>query len=90
MIDHRVGSLEPGKDADFVIWSGHPFSTYTKCEQTWVDGRRYFDLEEDQTMNEHVQHQRAVLIQKALAAKKGPGPETSPRQPKRGDEVDHP
>ncbi len=90
MVDHRVGSLEPGKDADFVIWSGHPFSTYTKCEQTWVDGRRYFDLNEDRKMNDEVQHQRAVLIQKALAAKKGPGPETSPRQPKRGDEVDHP
>lgn len=89
MIDHRVGSLEPGKDADFVIWSGHPFSTYTKCEQTWVDGRRYFDLDEDRKLNEEVQRQRAVLIQKALAAKKGPGQETAPRQPKRGDEVDH-
>lgn len=90
MIDHRVGSLEPGKDADFVIWSGHPFSTYTKCEQTWVDGRRYFDLVEDQKMNEEVQRQRAVLVQKALAAKKGSGPEATPRMPKRGDDVDHP
>jgi len=90
MIDHRVGSLEPGKDADFVIWSGHPFSTYSRCEQTWVDGRRYFDREEDQKMNAEVQRQRAELIQKALAAKKAGGPEPMPRMPKRGDEVDHP
>jgi predicted amidohydrolase YtcJ len=46
-IDSRVGSLEPGKDADFVIWSGNPLSTETRVEQTWIDGRRYFDLEED-------------------------------------------
>lgn len=90
MIDNRVGSLEPGKDADFVVWSGHPFSTYTKCEQTWIDGRKYFDLEQDRKLNEEVQRQRAVLVQKALVAKKRPGPETSPRLPKRGDAVDHP
>ena len=90
MIDHRVGSLEPGKDADFVIWSGHPFSTYTRCEQTWLDGRKYFDLDEDRSLHEEVQRQRAVLIQKALAAKKGAGTEPSPCQPKRGDEIDHP
>ncbi len=90
MIDHRVGSLEPGKDADFVIWSGHPFSTYSKCEQTWVDSRKYFDLDEDKKLNEEVRRQRAILVQKALAAKKGAGLEPAPRMPKRGDEVDHP
>ncbi len=75
-IDSCVGSLEPGKDADFVVWSGHPFSTYTTCEQTWIDGRRYFDRTEDRQLYAEAQHERAVLIQKALAAKKGgpPGP----------------
>ncbi len=90
MIDNRVGSLQPGKDADFVIWSGSPLSTYSKCEQTWIDGRKYFDLDDDAKLNEEVQRQRAELVQKALAAKKGSGPATSPRMPKRGDDVDHP
>jgi len=74
MVDKRVGSLEPGKDADFVIWNGSPLSTYTMCEQTWIDGRKYFDREEDRRLNEDATRQRAVLIQKAIAAKpKGGG-----------------
>jgi imidazolonepropionase-like amidohydrolase len=39
----RIGSLETGKDADFVILSGDPLSVYTKVEQTWVEGRKVFD-----------------------------------------------
>ncbi len=39
----RIGSLEPGKDADFVVLSGDPLSTYSKVEQTWVEGKKVFD-----------------------------------------------
>jgi adenine deaminase len=76
-IDHRVGSLEKGKDADFVIWSGNPLSTYSICEQTWIDGRKYFDREDDRKMNEQVAAERATIIQKALGSKK-PGGEQKP------------
>ncbi len=62
-IDHLVGSLEPGKHADFVIWNGDPLSTLTKAEQTWVDGRKYFDLEEDAEMRAAIERERADLIQ---------------------------
>jgi imidazolonepropionase-like amidohydrolase len=65
-IDDRVGSLEPGKDADFVIWSGSPLSTTSIAEQTWVDGRRYFDLEEDRRLRQQVERERAQLIQAVL------------------------
>lgn len=40
----RVGSLEPGKDADFVVLSGDPFALATHVEQAWVEGRKVFDL----------------------------------------------
>ena len=69
-IDDRIGSLEVGKDADFVIWNGHPLSTYTICAQTWIDGRKYFDLEEDKVLRRQVVKERAELIQKLLSAKK--------------------
>lgn len=42
-IEDRAGSLEAGKDADFIILSGDPFSVYTKVEQTWVEGEKVFD-----------------------------------------------
>lgn len=45
-LDHRVGSLENGKDADFIILSGDPFSVYTHVEQTWVDGEKAWDRED--------------------------------------------
>ncbi len=50
----RVGSLEPGKDADFVVLSGEPLSVYTRVEQTWVEGAKVFDLaiEEDRVWAE--------------------------------------
>lgn len=40
---HRVGSLEPGKDADFVILSGDPLGLYTQVLETWIEGEKVFD-----------------------------------------------
>ena len=42
-LDHRVGSLEPGKDADFVVLSGPPLSTATKVLATYIEGKNLFD-----------------------------------------------
>lgn len=83
-IEGRVGSLEPGKDADFVLWSTSPLSSFTVCEQTWIDGRKYFDRDEDRAMNAEVTKERAILIQKVLGAKKEGGGERKPERPRRG------
>ena len=66
-VEKQVGSLEVGKDADFVVWSGSPLLYQTACEQTWIDGRRYFDINEDHAMRAEQDRMRATLIQKALA-----------------------
>ncbi|MDG2375842.1 MAG: amidohydrolase family protein [Woeseiaceae bacterium] len=42
----RIGSLDPGKDADFVILSGEPTSVYTRVLETWVEGQKRFDLDD--------------------------------------------
>jgi imidazolonepropionase-like amidohydrolase len=42
-LDDRLGSLEPGKDADFILLSGDPLSVYTQVLETWVEGQKVFD-----------------------------------------------
>jgi imidazolonepropionase-like amidohydrolase len=70
-VDDRVGSLKPGKDADVVLWSGHPLSVYARAEATWVDGVRYFDLADDARRRDALRAERARLVQKLLQNKKG-------------------
>lgn len=39
----RIGSLETGKDADFIVLSGDPLSVYTHVLQTYIEGKKVFD-----------------------------------------------
>ncbi len=41
-IDGRTGSLEVGKDADIVVWDGHPLSVYSRVNTTLIEGECYF------------------------------------------------
>ncbi|MCO7223951.1 amidohydrolase family protein [Pleionea sp. CnH1-48] len=83
-IDQWVGSLKAGKDADFVIWDGNPLSIYSKVKQTWIDGRKYFDREEDAQTRLALAKEKNALIQKALGAgkaDKSEGKKASASQP---------
>ncbi|MCA9282214.1 MAG: amidohydrolase family protein [Phycisphaeraceae bacterium] len=72
--DDRVGSLEVGKDADFVIWSGSPLSSLSRCESTWIDGREYFSIEKDREMRASAEREKNRIIQKILGGgEKGEG-----------------
>jgi len=46
-VDDRIGSLEPGKDADCVVFDSHPLSLTAKVESTFVNGTRVYALETD-------------------------------------------
>ena len=64
-VDKWVGSLEPGKDADFALWSKSPLAYDTVCEQTWIEGRKYFDRAAAMQRAESLAKERADLIAKA-------------------------
>ena len=64
-VDKWVGSLEVGKDADFALWSHSPLAYNTVCEQTWIEGRKYFDRAAAAQRAETLAKERADLIAKA-------------------------
>jgi imidazolonepropionase-like amidohydrolase len=41
-LDHRLGSIEVGKDADIVLFNAHPFDGFARCELSIIDGEVWF------------------------------------------------
>ncbi len=77
-LDDRMGSIKVGKDADLVLWTDNPLSIYAKAEKTMVDGIIYFDRTQEEEKRAKVEEERAILIQKMQAAKKGGSPVRMP------------
>jgi hypothetical protein len=65
-IDHRVGSLEPGKDADFVIWNREPLSSFAMADSTWIEGACLFDRAKADAMRARDRAARARLLELAV------------------------
>jgi imidazolonepropionase-like amidohydrolase len=68
-LDHRMGSIKVGKDADLVLWTGNPLSIYSKPEMTMVDGAVYFSREQDEAGRAYIRSERQRLIRKMILAK---------------------
>ena len=81
-IDARVGSVEVGKDADVVIWNGHPLSTLSRVETTFIDGEIFFDREQDLARRQRLEAERLQLerAEANRAPAQGPPP-APPRRP---------
>lgn len=86
-ISNRTGSIEEKKDADIVIWSGHPFSGFSIAEMTMIEGEVYFDRAKDIAKRVELERERAEL--EKLDANKAPGsggtPPKIPTERIRGD-----
>lgn len=73
-LDDRMGSLKVGKDADLVVWSDNPLSINARAEQTYVDGRLYYDSKRDIVLRKKLGDERNRLIQKMISeTSKGKG-----------------
>lgn len=87
-IDKRTGSIEPGKDADLVIWTAHPFSVYSRPEMTLIEGEIYFDRQQDLARRLERDRERQEL--EKLDINKAPGSGgTSPRVPTERRQENH-
>ena len=82
-IDDKVGSIKEGKDADVVLWSHHPMSIYAKVEKTIVDGKVFFDRNEDLKKRKAIKQEKSELITMMLNEKMKGGKTKAPI--KRGD-----
>jgi imidazolonepropionase-like amidohydrolase len=87
-IDKRTGSIEVGKDADIGIWSGHPFSPYSRVEMTLVDGEILFDRQADIQKRGAMAQEREALEKLDMNRAPGAGG-APPRIPSERIKADH-
>ena len=83
-VDAWVGSLEEGKQADVVLWSGPPLSILSRVNSTWVDGRRLFDRAQDAQLRLRDARERERLLARVAQAgsrSTSTTPSTTPASP---------
>lgn len=78
-LDHRMGSIKAGKDADLVIWTDNPLTMKARAEKTFVDGAKRYDLEELPQLEKANQNEKQRLIQKIIKLKQGGQPAVPPQ-----------
>jgi len=49
-IDDRLGSIEPGKDADLVVWSGDPLDVLSRVTRALIDGQEVYRFEDGEAV----------------------------------------
>ena len=73
-VDQYVGSIEVGKDADFVIWDKHPLSSFARAQQVYIDGVKYFDRDDDASVRVKIEAQKKALEEKLRLEQRRQGP----------------
>jgi imidazolonepropionase-like amidohydrolase len=62
-VDNRVGSIEVGKDADIVIYDKDPLSEFAKVQKVLIDGRKYFDRDQDISGRQATEAEKRKLLE---------------------------
>lgn len=73
-VDQRVGSIEPGKDADLVFFDKHPLSNYAKVLRVMIEGEFYFDRDTDMSRRAEIEGRKKVLLERAREREKKQAP----------------
>ena len=60
-VEDKVGSLEVGKEADIVIFDRHPLDNFAVPQQTYVDGKLYFDIDGDRERQRAIEEEKQKL-----------------------------
>jgi imidazolonepropionase-like amidohydrolase len=68
-LDHQMGSIKIGKDADLVLWSDNPLSIKAKVDKTIIEGAIYYDASQKAALERRNRLERARIIQKMLLEK---------------------
>jgi len=79
-IDDKVGSIKEGKDADLVLWSDNPLSIYAKAEKTMIEGKLFFDIDEDMKKRAAIKQEKSKLINMMLNEKMNGGKTQAPKK----------
>jgi imidazolonepropionase-like amidohydrolase len=80
-IDSRVGSLENGKDADVVVWTHHPLSSYAIVDRTYIDGTLYYDRLADERRLTDLRKEKKDLATSEEGTRRTPTT-TEPQRPR--------
>lgn len=82
-VDDRMGSIKAGKDADLVLWTGHPLSVYSRASKTIIDGTVYFDEETDAALKKQIDEERNRIIARILREPSRQSMSEMPNPPRR-------
>ena len=89
-LDNRIGSIDVGKDADLVIFNGHPFSVYSSPDMTFIEGEVFFDRAQDLKNRELIAKEKKELIEKEKKANVPTQPmQSAPTFIPTEDDLDH-
>ena len=80
-VDDMIGSIEPGKSADLVVWNKNPLSSYAVPQKVYIDGNLYFDRDTDVSSRIAKAARKKALEEKEKAARPAAAPNTPARRP---------